>query len=334
MDTSIKKNDQTVLIVGGAGYIGSHVNKLLQNRHYRTITFDNLSQGNFSKETSRGTFIKGDIGNNEDLDRVFSNNSIDVVMHFAAFIDVRESVIDPAKYYINNVAKTINLLEAMRRHQVNTIIFSSSAAVYGIPLQTPIDESHPCAPVNPYGETKLIIEKILQDYDRAYGMLSASLRYFNAAGGDPAGKIRNEKVQETNLIPIILRSLQTPESSITIFGTNYPTPDGTCIRDYVHVEDIGSAHILAMQKLLKDRVSTSYNLGSGSGFSVREVIRAVEKITTRKVNVIEGGRREGDPPILVANFQKAKRELGWQPTYSLEDMIAHAWQALQPVIAP
>lgn len=318
-----------ILVVGGAGFIGSHVNKMLNIHGYRTIVLDNLSLGNRNAVT-RGTFIEGDIANIEDLENIFNHYAIEAVMHFAALIDVGESMLNPANYYINNVANTLNLLEAMRRHQVKTFVFSSSAAIFGIPQQQRLTEDHPCYPINPYGETKLMVEKILRDYDRAYGIKSNCLRYFNAAGGDPEREIKNYKRKETNLIPITLRSLLDPNGSLTIYGTNYPTPDGTCIRDYIHIEDLSNAHLLAMQKLLQTRVSTNYNLGNGNGFSIREVIRSVEKVTGKKVNVIQGARRSGDAPILIADSQKAQQELGWCPKYSsLDIMVAHAWQALQ-----
>lgn len=324
-----RKKNTTVLVAGGAGFIGSHVNKLLDEQGFRTIVLDNLSHG--SRQTvTRGTFIQGDIANRETLEKIFRDFSIDAVMHFAALIDVGESMADPAKYYINNVAHTLNLLEAMRMHGVKTLVFSSTAAIYGVPQHIPINESHPCHPINPYGATKLMTEQILQDYDRAYGIKSSCLRYFNAAGGDPEGEIKNYKSKESNLIPLILRSLQNLHGSITIFGTDYPTPDGTCIRDYIHVNDLGIAHILAMQKIQKDSLSANYNLGNGNGFSVLEVIRSVERVTGKKVNVIAGGRRPGDPAALVADPQKALRELDWRPKYSsLDTMVAHAWQALQ-----
>lgn len=319
-----KTTKSTILVVGGAGYIGSHVNKMLEDDGYQTVVLDNLSLGSRQAVTC-GTFVQGDIGNRQDLDNIFTRFSIDAVMHFAALTDVGESMANPAKYYLNNVVNTLNLLEAMRHHGVNTFIFSSSAAIYGNPQRDLIDETHPCHPINPYGQTKLIIENILADYDRAYGFKFSCLRYFNAAGGDPSGEIKNFKSKESNLIPLTLRSLLNPKGSITIFGTDYPTPDGTCIRDYIHVMDLGAAHILAMEKLLKDGISSTFNLGNGKGYSVREVIRSVEKVTGKKVNAIEGARRPGDPAVLLADSQKARRELGWVPQYSsLDTMIAHA----------
>jgi UDP-glucose 4-epimerase len=322
-------HQKTILVVGGAGFIASIIIKMLHQAGYQTVAFDNLSTGS-REAVTHGIFVKGDTANSTDLDNVFTNYTIDAVMHFAALIDVGESTRDPSKYYINNVVNTLNLLDAMRQHGINTLIFSSSAAIFGIPQEKYLTELHPCNPINPYGETKLMVEKILRDYDTAYGFKSCSLRYFNAAGGDPEGEIKNYKRRESNLIPLILKSLKNQQRSITIFGTDYPTPDGTCIRDYIHVYDLGIAHIRAMKKLFEGGPSTNYNLGNGHGFSVREVIRAAEKVTGRKVNAIIGSRRLGDSPILVADSQKARRELDWHPQYpSLEAMIEHAWQALR-----
>lgn len=320
-------SSKTILIVGGAGFVGSHVNKMLQNHGYQTVVFDNLSLGD-RRTILKGEFFQGDMASVSDLEKAFSKYSFDAVMHFAALIDVGESLIKPADYYRNNVANTLNLLEIMGRHSVKNFIFSSSAAIFGMPKEKLISETHPCDPINPYGETKLIVEKMLRDFGHAYGIKSSCLRYFNAAGGDPEGEIKNFKKKETNLIPIILRSLKS-KSSVTIFGTDYPTPDGSCIRDYVHVNDLGAAHITAMEHLFKNGTSTFYNLGNGQGYSVKEVIYAVEKITGLKVNSVEGARRPGDPPILVADSQKAHQELEWVPKYKLEEMIEHSWMALE-----
>jgi UDP-glucose 4-epimerase len=319
---------KTVLVVGGAGYIGSHVTKMLHEVGYNTVVLDNLSRGN-RKAVTQGTFIEGDIADNACLETLFKDHKIDAVMHFAALIDVGESIVNPSQYYANNVAATLNLLNAILRHSIKTFIFSSTAAVYGIPLENPIPETHPCKPINPYGESKLFVEKILRDYDQAYGLKSCCLRYFNAAGGDPDGEIKNYKSKESNLIPIALRSLLNPQSKLTIYGSDYPTPDGTCIRDYVHVCDLATAHITAMEQLMQGQPSSIYNLGTGQGFSVREVIHAIEKVTDKKLNIIEGQRRPGDPPILVADAQRAKKELHWKPRFSsLETMIDHAWKSL------
>lgn len=318
-----------ILIVGGAGFIGSHINKMVADQGYETVVFDNLSKGD-RRAVVRGEFIQGDLGHEEELEKVFSQHAFDAVIHLAAFIDVGESVVDPAKYYLNNVVNTIKLLEAMRRHHVNVMIFSSTAALYGRTEEVLINEEHPIAPLNPYGETKLMVEMALRDYGNAYGLKWCSLRYFNAAGGDPDGEIKNFKAAESNLIPIILKSLVQGEGNITIFGTDYATKDGTCIRDYIHVCDLGDAHIAAMEKLFQGKKSTCYNLGNGHGFSVREVIFEAERVTGKKVHATEGARRPGDSPILVADATKAKRELHWQPKYSeLATIIEHAWNAIK-----
>lgn len=318
---------KTILIAGGAGFIGSHVNKILNQAGYQTLVLDNLSSGS-EKAVTRGTFIEGDLADSNRLDAIFSQNSIDAVMHFAALIDVGESVKDPGPYYQNNVANTLNLLQAMVRHSVKTFIFSSSAAVYGIPEEIFITEKHPCHPINPYGETKWMVEKILRDFEASYGLQSISLRYFNAAGGDPEREVKNYKKKESNLIPLILRSLKSG-GKVTVFGTDYPTPDGTCIRDYIHICDLGSAHLLAMERLLKGHSGGIFNLGNGQGFSVKDVIHTVEEVTGLRVNVINGPRRAGDPPVLVANAEKAQNELGWLPRYpDLKTIIQHAWECL------
>lgn len=317
-----------ILVVGGAGFIGSHVTKMLALKGYHPVVFDNLSTGH-REAVKYGTFFKGDLAHLHDLDLVFSQYDFAAVMHFAALIDVGESVADPLKYHLHNVGYTLNLIQAMRKHLVKTIIFSSTASIFGIPSHPHIDEEHPCMPINPYGNTKLTVEKILRDCDAAYGIKSSCLRYFNAAGGDPDGEIKNFKKNEKNLIPQALNSLKDPAKCLTIYGTDYPTHDGTCIRDYIHLEDLGSAHILAMEKLLKEKISTNYNLGNGNGFSVKEVIKTVELVTNLKLNIVEGPRRQGDPPRLVADAKKAQRELGWSPRYHcLKAMIDHAWKAL------
>lgn len=318
----------TILITGGAGFIGSHVNQLLHRHGYQTVVFDNLSSG-AAEAVTHGTFIKGDLHNLGDVRRAFDHSPIAAVMHFAAFTDVGESVTSPADYYQNNVINTLHLLDTMRQYAVKTFVFSSSAAIFGLPQHIPIVEDQPCCPINPYGRTKLMVEDILGDYERPYGIRFSCLRYFNAAGGDPTGAIKNYKKKECNLIPLVLRSLLGAGKALTIYGTDYPTPDGTCIRDYVHVEDLATAHLLAMQRLERTDTSSNYNLGNGRGFSVREVIAAVEAVTGRRVNVVEGPRRPGDPPVLVADAQKAHRELGWRPAFpDLDSMVSHAWQAL------
>ena len=319
---------QNILIVGGAGYIGSHVVKMLDQAGYYPIILDNLSTGSVQAVT-RGLFIQGDIADNLVLDRVFQTYSISAVMHFAALTDVGESIVNPQKYYFNNVANTMNLLHAMMKYQVKMFVFSSTAAIFGLPLQDYISENHPCKPINPYGKSKLIVEQILQDFDHAYGLRFCCLRYFNAAGGDPDKEIKNYKKKESNLIPVILRSLKSGDSTVTIFGTDYPTPDGTCLRDYIHVYDLGVAHLKALEKLFKEKQSCCFNLGNGRGFSVREVIHVAEQITNNKLRIIEGPRREGDPPVLLANGMHARQALDWFPQYAdLSTMVNHAWQAL------
>ncbi len=321
-------NNKTILVTGGAGFIGSHVNKMLHHAGCETIILDNLSRG-FEQTVVKGTFIKGSTDDKTLLASIFSSHKIDAVMHFAACIDVGESVEDPAKYYQNNVCATLNLLESMKNHQIKHFVFSSTAAIFGLPQKQKIDESHPKLPINPYGYSKLIVETILSDFDKAYGIKSCCFRYFNAAGGDPESAIKYHDKKESNLIPLILKSLKNPLGKITIYGTDYDTKDGTCIRDYIHVNDLGSAHILGLEKLFKTGQSNCYNLGNGNGFSVREVISAAENVTGLKVNVIEGKRRAGDPPVLVADSTKAHNELVWNPKFpTLEDMIAHAWNAM------
>lgn len=323
------KKEKRILIAGGAGFIGSHVNKLLHQQGYQTIVYDNLSRG--SRLTVReGDFIEGDISDENKLGEIFQAYSIDAVMHFAAFIDVGESVREPINYYLNNVAHTVPLLSAMIKHNVKHFVFSSSAGIFGHPQEKLITEDHPCQPISPYGESKWMVEKMLRDLESAYGLKSCCFRYFNAAGGDPDKEIKNHQKQMTNLIPLTLRSIKTGRP-LTIFGTDYPTPDGTCIRDYVHVYDLGMAHISGMEKLFASPSSLYYNLGNGRGYSIREVIEAAEKVTGHQVPFIEGPRRPGDTPILLADSTKAQRELHWFVRYpSLETMIEHAWIAMNP----
>lgn len=307
-----------ILIVGGAGYIGSEVNKLLHLSGYETVILDKEPPN-----PNLGASIQSDMGDRHILEKIFAEHQFDAVMHFAAFIDVGESVKNPAKYYDNNVTKTLILLDIMRKYDVKFFIFSSSAAVYGMPLQSLMPENHPKNPINPYGQTKLMVEKILEDFDRAYGLKSASMRYFNAAGGDPDGQIKNSFKGKSNLIPLILEAIKNNQT-LTINGTDYPTKDGTCIRDYIHIYDLGKAHIKAMEKLFAGGNSEAYNLGNGHGFSVREIIQAAEKVTGKPIPVIEGPRRPGDPPSLLADASKAKQLLGWSIKYpDIETMIHH-----------
>ena len=315
-----------ILIVGGAGYIGSHVNKYLNGKGYETIVFDNLSKGH-REAVKWGKFFEGDLGNIDDIRRVFKENKIEAVLNFAAFIEVGESVKEPEKYYWNNVVNTLNLLKVMREAGVNKIIFSSTAATFGDPQYTPIDEKHPQNPINPYGQTKLTIEKIFKDYDKAYGLRFVVFRYFNAAGADPETEIGEWHEPESHLIPLVFQAANGKREDIKIFGTDYPTPDGTCIRDYVHVNDLAQAHWLGLERLLNGGESDFYNLGNGKGFSVREVIEAVKKVTGKDFKVTETERREGDPPVLIAGSDKAKTELKWQPEYvDLEKIVETAWK--------
>lgn len=318
-----------VLIVGGAGYIGSHVNEMLHRQGYETVVLDNLSRGH-AETVLRGDFIEGEMADRALLYEIFTKYKIDAVMHFAACMEVGESVEKPLLYYQNNVSNTITLLEAMHRHRVNIFIFSSSAAVYGEPEVECIGEDQSCAPINPYGQSKLMVEKILQDLSNSTDFQYCALRYFNAAGGDPLGELKNHRDRESNLIPIVLQQLKKGKNQAYIFGTDYPTPDGTCIRDYIHIDDLGDAHISAMEALMEGAPSGSYNLGNGQGFSVREVLDVIEVVTGLNLEIIESDRRPGDPPVLVASSQKAKKELKWKPKYSkLDEIVKHAWEALQ-----
>lgn len=322
-----------ILVTGGAGFIGSQVNQLLNDRGYETIFFDNLSNSSLQARYP-GLFIEGDLGNASQLDLVFSSHSIDAVMHFAAFIDVGESTVHPERYYFNNVMNTLHLLNAMVRHGVDTFIFSSTAAVYGEPQAREIQETHPLFPINPYGRSKLMCEQILGDYESAHGLRFIALRYFNAAGGDAQGRIKNRQVKRTNLIPIILHNLANSRPQVTVNGTDYPTPDGTCLRDYIHIMDLADAHILALESLFQGGPSTIYNLGNGRSHSVLEVIQATEKVTGVSIETIRGPRRPGDPVELLANASRAREELGWTPQFEdLEVIIEHAWKSMsKPLI--
>lgn len=314
-----------ILIVGGAGYIGSHINKELNKQGYKTVVFDSLVKGH--KEAVKwGEFFEGDLGNIDDIRGVFKKYPIEAVLHFAAFIEVGESVKDPQKYYQNNVKNTLNLFQVMLENNVKKIIFSSTAATFGNPQYTPIDEKHSQVPINPYGQAKLMVEKILADYDLAYGLKYVALRYFNACGADLDGEIGENHNPESHLIPLILDAALGKREDIKIFGTDYPTIDGTCIRDYVHVTDLAQAHILALKKLMEGGESDCFNLGNGSGFSVRQVIEVAKKITGVDFKVAETERRAGDPPELIADSKKAKEILKWEPKYfDLETIISSAW---------
>ena len=314
-----------ILITGGAGYIGSHINKLLDNKNYKTIIADNLVYGH--KEAVKwGIFEKGDLQNTAWLDSIFSRYKIDTVFHFAAYAYVGESVTDPAKYYNNNVSCTLNLLDCMKKHNVKNIIFSSTCATYGVPQNIPILEDAPQNPVNPYGASKLMVERILADYSAAYGMRYAALRYFNAAGADPNCEIGESHTPETHLIPLVLAAAAGDIPCIQVFGNDYSTKDGSCVRDYIHVSDLADAHFLAMQYLQSENKNLKINLGNGLGYSVLEVIEAVKTVTGRDFNVEIHPRRAGDPPTLVGSAEKAKKLIGWTPKYNnLEEIIKHAW---------
>ncbi|OAJ69753.1 UDP-glucose 4-epimerase GalE [Methylobacillus sp. MM3] len=300
--------------------------KMLLEQGHAVVTFDNLSSG-FRDAVLGGEFVKGDLADKARLDEVFATHRPDAVMHFASCIQVGESVRQPGKYYQNNVTNTLNLLDAMVKHDVEYFIFSSTAAIFGEPEYVPIDPSHPKNPVNPYGRTKWMVEQILNDYDDAYGLKSVCLRYFNAAGADPSGLLGERHEPETHLIPLVLQALSGRREAITVFGRDYDTPDGTCVRDYIHVVDLCTAHLLGLQRLMATGLSRRYNLGNESGYTVQEVIDAAERVTGCIVRVAEGSRRAGDPAMLVADATLAREELGWLPVYSdLDTIIAHAWQ--------
>ncbi len=319
-----------VLVVGGAGYIGSHMVKMLGKLGCRMTTLDNLSSGHRDAVLCGG-FVQGDFGNQTLLDQVLARG-FDAVMHFASFIQVGESLQHPDKYYQNNVVNTLNLLNAMRAHRVMRFIFSSTAAIFGEPQYTPIDERHPQQPINPYGRTKLMVEQALADYDKAYGLKSVCLRYFNAAGADPEGLLGERHDPETHLIPLVLQTASGHRPHISVFGRDYDTPDGTCIRDYIHINDLCSAHWQALQSLMRGADSQAYNLGNGNGFSVQEVINTVERVTGRKISLEYGPRRAGDPARLVADSRLAREKLGWTPQYpDLQTIVEHAWNWEQKV---
>lgn len=316
----------TTLIIGGAGYIGSHMKCLLNDAAEEVVVLDNLSNG-IEEFVSDCNFIKAELDDKTALASIFKKYNIDVVMHFAANIEVSESVANPSKYYKNNVQATKSLLDCMLEHDIKKFIFSSTAAIFGSPKYSPIDENHPKNPINPYGRSKWMVEQILDDYDYAYGLKSICLRYFNAAGADPGGRVGECHDPESHLIPLILQAASGRRESITIFGQNYDTADGTCVRDYIHVEDLCVAHSLALNYLLRTNKSAQFNLGNGSGFSVKEVIDCARDVTGKFIKVLEGERRPGDPATLVADSKLANKILGWKPRYqSLDAIVRHAWQ--------
>lgn len=314
-----------ILVTGGAGFIGSHMVKLLLDDGHSVVILDNFSTGHRDAILA-GEVIEGDLADRAVVNHIFSHNRFDGVMHFASSIQVGESMEKPARYYRNNVANTLNLLEAMQEHGAGNLIFSSSAAVFGEPERIPINEQHPRNPINPYGMSKLMVERMLLDIDRAGGMRSVSLRYFNAAGADPDGLLGERHDPQIHLIPRILECISS-SGTARVFGRDYDTPDGTCIRDYVHVADICQAHLLALTYLERGGPTDAFNLGNGNGFSVQEVIDAVRRVTGRPFKVEDAPRRPGDPARLVADSSRARKMLGWTPSYaSLERIVEDTWR--------
>ncbi len=316
----------SILVTGGLGYVGSHAVKMLVEKGEHVISLDNLVFGH--EEASSGSdVVIGDIGDRGLLDKIFSKNEIEAVMHFAAFADVGDSVANPRTYYTNNVTNTLTLMEAMLDHDCKMMIFSSTAATFGEPVEVPIPEDHPKKPTNPYGTTKLAIEEALKEYEHAYGLHSISFRYFNASGADPDGTIGEDHDPEHHIIPLVLQVALGQRENIKIFGTDWPTEDGTCVRDYIHVCDLAEAHILGLDSLRNGEKTTAYNLGNGNGYSVSEVIKAAEEITGRSIPAVPSARRPGDPAVLVASSKKAKTELGLTMRYpELEIIIETAWR--------
>ena len=315
-----------ILVIGGAGYIGSHMCLLLKQAGEEVIILDNLSTG-VRRFTEGYTFYESNLDDAIALSKIFKAHKIDAVMHFAAYIEVGESISDPAKYYRNNVCATLSLLDSMLEHSVKKFIFSSTAAIFGLPKYVPIDEAHPKSPINPYGRSKLMIEQILDDYDKAYDLKSICLRYFNAAGADPEGRVGECHDPETHLIPLVLQAASGRRESISIFGNDYMTPDGTCIRDYVHVTDLCDAHFSALEKIIEVPQSMKFNLGNGKGFSVNEVINAAKKVTSKDIKILNADRRQGDPDILVADSTSAKNQLQWMPRkYDIHEIVKDAWE--------
>jgi len=316
---------KNILVVGGAGYIGSHMCKYLSGNGYQPIVLDNLVRGH-GRTVKWGPFIRGSLSDRDILNQVFSEYAISAVMHFAAFAYVGESVAHPARYYQNNVTETLHLLEAMITADIRRFIFSSSCAVYGEPEETPISETHPLNPINPYGRSKLMVEQILNDFHRAYGISYVSLRYFNAAGADPAGELGEDHRPETHLIPLVLKVALGQQEDIRIFGDDYATKDGTCVRDYIHIEDLARAHLLSLERLLSDKKGGVYNLGNEAGYSVSDVVEIARKVTGKPIPVKICPRRSGDCSALVGSGLKARSELGWDPQYpDLHTIIDTAW---------
>ena len=315
-----------ILITGGAGYIGSHINKMLAQKGYETLVFDNLVYGH-REAVKWGVLEIGDLADEKQLDEIFEKYPIDSVFHFAAYAYVGESVTAPSKYYNNNVANTLHLLDTMKKHDVKHMVFSSTCATYGVPQQMPITEEMEQKPINPYGASKRMIERILSDYQKAYGLNYCCLRYFNAAGADPDGEIGESHDPETHLIPLILAAAAGDRESIKVFGMDYPTRDGSCIRDYIHVTDLADAHLRAMDYLKRGGESTCMNLGNCVGNTVLEVNEAAKKVTGREIPVVLDKPRPGDPPALVGSAKKAEQLLGWKPKYGeISVILEHAWK--------
>ena len=315
----------TILVTGGAGYVGAHACKALAAAGYRPVVYDNLVHGH-AEAVQWGPLERGELSDRARLDEVFARHEPGAVMHFAAYTAVGESVVDPGKYYRNNVAGSLSLIEATAAHGVDRFVFSSTAAAYGLPASVPITEDAPNSPINPYGRSKLMIEQILFDFEQAHGLKSAIMRYFNAAGASPDGEIGESHDPETHLIPLALDAVTGNRPELTVFGSDYPTPDGTCIRDYIHVGDLADAHVRALDRLAGGGATRVYNLGTGAGVSVREILDAIEKVTGKAVPHRPGERRPGDPPVLVSDPSRARAELGWELRMSdIETIIATAW---------
>ena len=325
----MSQSQHTILVTGGAGYIGAHAVLALQKAGYQVIVLDNLSYGHpeLIQDRLQAELLVADISDRAFLDNLFATRQIDAVMHFAAFIAVGESVQEPAKYYRNNVVGTLTLLEAMIAANIKKFVFSSTCAVYGMPKEVPMTENHPIQPLSPYAASKRVVEQILGDFDQAYGLKSVIFRYFNASGAEPTGLLGEDHDPETHLIPLALLTTLKKREFLSIFGTDYDTPDGTAVRDYIHICDLADAHILGLEYLLQGGESDLFNLGNGNGFSVREVIETTKKVTGLPLPVKEGDRRAGDAPILVGSSEKAQKILDWKPQYAdLEKIITHAWQ--------
>ncbi|MCL5104447.1 MAG: UDP-glucose 4-epimerase GalE [Armatimonadetes bacterium] len=315
-----------ILVTGGLGYVGCHAVKQLVDRGEDVISLDSLLFGH--REAACGSeVVIGDIGDKDLLRSVFSSRKIEAVMHFAALADVGESVTDPHKYYVCNVEKSIAMLEVMLEFGVKMMIFSSSAATFGEPEQVPIVEDHPKNPTNPYGRSKLMLEEILKEYEHAYGLRSISLRYFNASGADPSGLIGEDHTPEHHIIPLVLQVAMGKREKFSIFGTDWPTHDGTCVRDYIHVTDLAQAHILGLDALRNGKETTAYNMGNGNGYTVREVIAMAEEVSGKPIKAVEADRRPGDPAVLVASSEKIAKELGFEPRFpELRTIIETAWR--------